>query len=47
MKEAGRTSMLPEYAVRAQNAPGSKTYAYSLTDIPLYAVSCLVSEPSA
>lgn len=47
MQEAVRTSMLPEYAVREQNAPGSKTYAYSLTDIPLYAVSCLVTEPSA
>lgn len=45
MKEAVRTSMLPEYAVREQNAPGNKSCTYSLTDIPLYAISSLIAEP--
>lgn len=41
MKEAVRTSMLPEHAVREMNAPGGEPYTYTLTDIPLYAVSCI------
>lgn len=41
MKEAVRTSMLPEYAVREMSAPGAEPYTYALTDIPLYAISCM------
>lgn len=41
IKEAIRTSMHPDYAVREMGAPGGEPYAYQLTDIPLYAISCL------
>lgn len=43
VKEAIRTSMLPDYAEREMSAPGGEPYAYKLTDIPLYAISCVVT----
>lgn len=41
MREAVRTSMLPDYAARDMNAPGGEPYAYRLTDMPLYTISCI------
>lgn len=44
MREAIRTSMHPGMLTRDLNAPGGESYTYRLTDIPLYAISCIVGE---
>lgn len=42
--EAIRTSMLPDTLTRDMNAPGGEPYTYRLTDMPLYAISCIATE---